>query len=66
MHIKNWIVAHFSHTGGTKKIADAIATGFGTPATEKNYIRISSHCSLNSQHAEQARLSISRALVVVF
>lgn len=34
MHIENWIVAHFSPTGGTKKIADAIATGFGTSITE--------------------------------
>lgn len=34
MKIEKWIVAHFSPTGGTKKVADAIAAGFGTPITE--------------------------------
>lgn len=34
MHIEKWIVAHFSPTGGTKKIADAIAGGFRVPVAE--------------------------------
>ena len=34
MDIRKWIVAHFSPTGGTKKVADAIAAGFGTPVAE--------------------------------
>ena len=34
MKIKKWIIAHFSPTGGTKKVADAIAAGFGTQITE--------------------------------
>jgi len=34
MDIRKWIVAYFSPTGGTKKVADAIAAGFGTPITE--------------------------------
>ena len=34
MNVEKWIVAHFSPTGGTKKIADAIAEGFGTALTE--------------------------------
>ena len=34
MDIRKWIVAHFSPTGGTKKVADAIAAGFATPIAE--------------------------------
>lgn len=34
MHIEKWIVAHFSPTGGTKKVADAIAAGFTAPVVE--------------------------------
>ena len=34
MNIEKWIVAHFSPTGGTRRIADAIAAGFGTPVVE--------------------------------
>ncbi len=34
MEVKKLIVAHFSPTGGTKKVADAIAAGFALPVTE--------------------------------
>ena len=34
MNVEKWIVAHFSPTGGTKKVADAIAAGFDTPVEE--------------------------------
>ena len=34
MNIEKWIIAHFSPTGGTKKVADAIGAGFGTPVVE--------------------------------
>ena len=34
MNIEKWIVAHFSPTGGTKRIADAIIAGFGTTVVE--------------------------------
>ena len=34
MNIEKWIVAHFSPTGGTKKVADAIAAGFNIPVVE--------------------------------
>ena len=27
MNIEKWIIAHFSPTGGTKKVAEAIAAG---------------------------------------
>lgn len=32
--MKKWIVAYFSPTGGTKKVADAIAAGWSSPVTE--------------------------------
>lgn len=34
MNITKWIVAHFSPTGGTKRVADAIAAGLHTPIAE--------------------------------
>lgn len=34
MNIEKWIVAHFSPTGGTKKVANAIAMGFNMPVVE--------------------------------
>ena len=39
MNIEKWIIAHFSPTGGTKKVADAIAAGFGTPIGEMDLTR---------------------------
>ena len=34
MNIEKWIIAHFSPTGGTKKVADAIAVGLNTPVED--------------------------------
>lgn len=34
MNIEKWIIAHFSPTGGTKKVADAIAAGLNTPVID--------------------------------
>ena len=34
MNNEKWIIAHFSPTGGTRKVADAIAAGFNTPVAE--------------------------------
>lgn len=34
MNIEKLVVAHFSPTGGTRRIADAIADGFGIPVSE--------------------------------
>ena len=34
MNITKWTVAHFSPTGGTRRIAHAISEGFGTPTRE--------------------------------
>ena len=37
MNIEKWIVAHFSPTGGTKKVADAIAAGLKSPVVEMDF-----------------------------
>lgn len=42
MKIEKWIVAHFSPTGGTRKVAEAIAAGFGTPVAEMDLTRADS------------------------
>ena len=42
MKIEKWIVAHFSPTGGTKKVADAIAAGFNTPVVEMDLTKTDS------------------------
>ena len=34
MNNEKWIIAHFSPTGGTKKVADAIAVGLNTPVED--------------------------------
>ena len=34
MNTPKWIIAHFSPTGGTKKVADAIAVGLNTPVVD--------------------------------
>ena len=34
MKNEKWIIAHFSPTGGTKKVADAIAAGLDAPVVE--------------------------------
>ncbi len=39
MKAEKWIIAHFSPTGGTKKVADAIAAGFHTPVEEVDLTR---------------------------
>ena len=51
MHIKKWIIAHFSPTGGTKKIADAIAAGFNTPFAEMDLTKENSSAILGEQDA---------------
>ena len=46
MNIKKWIIAHFSPTGGTKKVADAIAAGFHTPVAEMDLTKADSDVTL--------------------
>ena len=57
MNIKKWIIAHFSPTGGTKKIADAIAAGFNTPVAEVDLNKEVSSATLNENDALMAVLA---------
>ena len=58
MHIEKWIIAHFSPTGGTKKIADAIAAGFHTPVEEMDLTRADSAVTLGENDALMAVLPV--------
>lgn len=51
MKIEKWIVAHFSPTGGTRKVADAIAAGFGTPVAEMDLTRADASAVLGQNDA---------------
>ena len=46
MNIEKWIIAHFSPTGGTKKVADAIAAGFSVPVAEMDLTKADSTLTL--------------------
>ena len=58
MKTSRWIVAHFSPTGGTKKIADAIAAGFDTPVVEMDLTKADCAVSLNETDALMAVLPV--------
>ena len=58
MNIEKWIIAHFSPTGGTKKVADAIAAGFGTPVAEMDLTRTDSAVALGEKDALMAVLPV--------
>ena len=51
MNIEKWIIAHFSPTGGTKKIADAISAGFPIPVVEMDLTRADSAVTLGENDA---------------
>ena len=51
MNIEKWIIAHFSPTGGTKKVADAIAAGFHTPIAEMDLTKADSDVTLGENDA---------------
>ena len=51
MNIEKWIIAHFSPTGGTKKVADAIAAGFHTPVEEMDLTKADSFATLGEKDA---------------
>lgn len=51
MNIQRWIIAHFSPTGGTKKVADAIAAGFNTPVVEMDLTKEVSSATLDEKDA---------------
>lgn len=58
MHIEKWIIAHFSPTGGTKKVADAIAAGFLTPVVEMDLTKADSAVTLGENDALMAVLPV--------
>ena len=46
MNTPKWIIAHFSPTGGTKKVADAIAAGFAVPVAQIDLTKADSAITL--------------------
>ena len=58
MNIDKWIIAHFSPTGGTKKVADAIAAGLDTPVVELDLTRADATATLGENDALMAVLPV--------
>ena len=58
MNIEKWIIAHFSPTGGTKKVADAIAAGFDIPVVEMDLTKADSTVALGQKDALMAVLPV--------
>ena len=58
MNVEKWIIAHFSPTGGTKKVADAIAAGFHTPVVEMDLTKADSAVTLGEKDALLAVLPV--------
>ena len=58
MNIEKWIIAHFSPTGGTRKVADAIAAGFNMPAVEMDLTKANSTVTLDENDALMAVLPV--------
>ena len=58
MNVEKWIIAHFSPTGGTKKIADAIAAGFNTTIEEMDLTRADATATLGEKDAVMAVLPV--------
>ena len=58
MNVEKWIIAHFSPTGGTRKVADAIAAGFQTPVVEMDLTKADSAVTLGENDALMAVLPV--------
>ncbi len=58
MNIEKWIIAHFSPTGGTKKVADAIAEGFHTPVVGMDLTKADVSVTLGENDALMAVLPV--------
>ena len=58
MNIEKWIIAHFSPTGGTKKVADAIAAGFNMPVVEMDLTKANFIVTLSEKDALMAVLPV--------
>lgn len=66
MNIEKWIIAHFSPTGGTKKVADAIAAGFNIPVVEMDLTKEDSAITLGEHDALMAVLPVYAGRVPQF
>ena len=58
MNIEKWIIAHFSPTGGTRKVAGAIAAGLNTPTVEMDLTKADSAVTLGDNDALMAVLPV--------
>ena len=58
MKNEKWIIAHFSPTGGTKKVADAIAAGLDTPVVEMDLTKEDVSVPLGDHDALMAVLPV--------
>ena len=58
MKNEKWIIAHFSPTGGTKKVADAIAAGLDAPVVEMDLTKEDVRVPLGDQDALIAVLPV--------
>jgi len=58
MNFEKWIIAHFSPTGGTRKVADAIAAGFNIPVVEMDLTKANSAVTLGENDALMAVLPV--------
>ena len=58
MNIEKWIIAHFSPTGGTKRVADAIATGFSVPVAQMDLTKADSAVTLGEHDGLMAVLPV--------
>ena len=58
MNIEKWIIAHFSPTGGTRKVADAIAAGFSVPVVEMDLTKADAPVTLGEKDALMAVLPV--------
>ena len=58
MNVEKWIMAHFSPTGGTKKVADAIAAGFSVPVVEMDLTKADAPVTLGENDALMAVLPV--------
>ena len=58
MYTPKWIIAHFSPTGGTKRVADAIAAGFSVPVAEMDLTKADSAVTLGENDGLMAVLPV--------
>ena len=58
MNIEKWIIAHFSPTGGTKRVADAVAAGFAVPVAEMDLTKADFAVTLGAHDGLMAVLPV--------